>query len=150
MKNIMIVLILCGFMFLQVGFIWADFKEDFNSLDPEIKIKIRCEEARISVATYYVTGNRLYGWMKEPKEGKVGGMVGYDWMAIGYIMAVADSAGGKVYKLQGGTKSSQVYDVVKKFIEDYPEKRNAPAYILCLYALAIAWPLDDKDGGEVG
>lgn len=85
-------------------------------------------------------GNQLYSQMQK----EFGSM---DWFnAIGYVTGVADTLTGISVCAPAGARitAQQTYDVVKSYLEDFPQVRHHSADRIVGRALDRIWPCPKK------
>jgi hypothetical protein len=88
----------------------------------------------------FLTGNELYGYMTSNNTFE-------NQTAIGYVMAIVDSGNGPgqtkhhwCFNVQDRVTGDQIRDIVKRFLEQNPNKRHFGAAGLSEAALAEAFP----------
>ena len=102
-----------------------------------------------SLAKDNSTGNWLYGtyqaW-KKIQSGMLGDQMD-DGLYMGYVAGVADAesarvgAGAKpIWCNPDGVTYGQTFDIVGRYLESHPERRQLDRAILIYEALAQAWP----------
>lgn len=77
-------------------------------------------------------GNKLYERML--------GAQGDQLIAIGYVMGVADTLRGVTICPPPTVTAGQANDVVRSFLERYPQNRHLSADVVAGNALTLAWP----------
>lgn len=77
-------------------------------------------------------GNKLYAQMQ--------GTTVEQLNAVGYITGVADVLDGVSVCAPTNVTAGQLSDMVKKYLESYPQVRNFTADILIQRVLSTAWP----------
>ena len=87
-------------------------------------------------------GNKLYAQMTE-------GYASNGWFnSIGYITGVVDSLYGIAVCPPTTATAAQIFDVVKKYMEDYPQFRHHTADRIVGRAVERVWPCPKKGGGQ--
>lgn len=101
--------------------------------------------AHMSASAGFIDGNKLLDWLQRPE---------YKNVASVYIQAISDSeddaalfelANPRKYKVRYFCVPDQVYstqlsDIVKKYLENNPKNRHWSAAMLSRYALVEAYP----------
>lgn len=89
----------------------------------------------------FKTGNELWADMNASDYFSKG-------LAIGYVMAVADTARNVWFcppATGGGITAGQLHDMVKNFLAASPETRNLSADILVIAVLKQSWPCSGQN-----
>lgn len=93
---------------------------------------------------YFDTGNDLYtNCSSEPTDAKSTFNVG---LCFGYIRGIADNMNlatdirSSPTCIPGGADTRQIKDVVMKYMDDHPDRRDMPAVMIVTLALVSAWP----------
>jgi Ser/Thr protein kinase RdoA (MazF antagonist) len=68
--------------------------------------------------------------------------------ALGYVLGVVDVHTRRTICPPEGVKAGQVYDVVKKFLEENPAVRHFSADSLIQYRLEQVWPCSAPQRGR--
>ena len=104
-------------------------------------------ENRVLTNPFDMTGNKfLADYCRDPNEFGSG-------LCIGYVMGLSDGIAVQQDLLLNkprilwqnicrpeGVTSGQLRDVVVKYVEDHPEKRHEPVWLLAIVAMRSAWP----------
>lgn len=95
---------------------------------------------------YFMDGNRLYQNGLEYHKNLMGEKS--SWVDVGlydgYVMGVFDSYNGVLFCSPINVTSGQVFDIVFKYLQNYPENRNLSANTLVFKALNKIWPCKKK------
>jgi uncharacterized beta-barrel protein YwiB (DUF1934 family) len=91
-------------------------------------------------------GNWLYYKGLEDKKLNEGLRGNYFDSALfcGYISGIVDTWNGLLFCPPSHVTNGQIYDIVFKYLDEHPEKRNLSADILIVEALQKIWPCDSK------
>lgn len=84
----------------------------------------------------FLDGNKLLEFMRG-NQGEVG-------LALGYVTGAADTLTGVVTCPPSQANAGQVRDMVRKFLEAYPEHRTASADVIISAVLQAAWPCKQR------
>ena len=91
----------------------------------------------------FINGNRLYQWGLEYFKKSIG----QNWEPVsdGFYMGYVDGVFDAYYNTFSfcppkNIRADQVFDIVFKYLQSHPEKRNLPAHILVEKALKEVWP----------
>ena len=96
--------------------------------------------ATSALASGFVDGTALYNFMTSEKQSE-------REQALGYVLGVADVSGGDgatkhafCFDFPAGVSGGQVYNTIKRYLEEHPESRRQPASGLAQAALVEAFP----------
>ncbi len=110
-------------------------------ISPEVLDYIKAQDEK--TLGVFKDGNSLYAMLIDLKDTPESAL-SYA-MACGYISGIFDCENGMVFFSLGGKTLVQVVDVVKKFLKDHPSMRHKGAFVLCMMAMAEAWPILEKE-----
>jgi hypothetical protein len=105
----------------------------------KFKIIIICTALLATVAhADFRDGNKLLAEMK--------GTTFEKGMALGYVMAVADTRGSETLCIPSTVTAGQVIDMTQNMLEKNPSIRHLPASAIVEYTLREVWPCAKKGG----
>lgn len=82
-------------------------------------------------------GNRLYEEYQHYKNGETTYLAGH---YMGYVQGVADAINGELFCIPNSVKNMQLFDIVGKSLEQYPELRHKTKSWLVATALRKSYP----------
>jgi hypothetical protein len=94
----------------------------------------------IIVYAQFKTGNNIYSMLTNSNSNMFIQAAEENY-AMGYIIGVYDSFDGIFFSAPTGVTQGQVFDVVKKYLEENPASRHEIASKLIIRALAEAFPI---------
>lgn len=93
----------------------------------------------LSAQADFRDGNKLLAEMK--------GTTFEKGMALGYVMAVADTRGSESLCIPSTVTAGQVIDMTQNMLEKNPSIRHLPASAIVEYTLREVWPCAKKGTG---
>ena len=77
---------------------------------------------------------------------RMGGTMGEQNAAIGYVMGVADVHHNVAQCAPEGVTAGQMRDMVRNYLTSYPAVRHLSADLLVLHVLKSTWPCAQRSG----